>query len=132
MRTRRVLDGLGPWVDGLESHYPGEINHDSAEAIRLAMGTVDLYAIPFGTFDDDNMVGASYFMQTLAIARTLQDVSYGAQGERMGFDLYPYTENQIEAVKRSIVQWEFIDELARQLDRDALDAADSRADAVAA
>ena len=50
----------------------------------------------------------------------------------MGFDLYPYTENQIAAVKRSIVQWEFIDELARQLDRDALDAADSRADAVAA
>ena len=86
----------------------------------------------WGTFDDDYMVGASYFMQTLAIARTLQDVGYGAQGERMGFDLYPYTENQIDAVKRSIIQWEFIDELARRLDRDALDAAESRADAVAA
>ena len=51
-RTRRVVDGLGPWVDGLEYHYPGEINDDSAEAIRRAMGPVDLYAIPLGTFAD--------------------------------------------------------------------------------
>lgn len=86
----------------------------------------------WGTFDDDNMVGTNLFMQTLALARTLQDVNYGARGERLGFDLYPYTEDQVAAVKQSILNWEFIDGLARKLDRNALADAEAMADAVAA
>jgi len=84
----------------------------------------------WGTFDDDNMVGASFFMQTLELAMTLQDVEYGSKGERVGFDLYPYTEDQVAAVRRSALQWEFIDDLARKVDRNALNEARAHADAV--
>ena len=84
----------------------------------------------WGTFDDDNMVGASFFMQTLELAMTLQDVGYGSKSERVGFDLYPYTEDQVAAVRRSALQWEFIDDLARKIDRNALARARANADAV--
>ncbi len=84
----------------------------------------------WGTFDDDNMVGASFFMQTLELAMTLQDVGYGSRGARVGFDLYPYTEDQVVAVRRSALQWEFIDDLAYKIDRAALQQARANADAV--
>jgi xylose isomerase len=84
----------------------------------------------WGSFDDDNMVGASFFMQTLELAMVLQDVGYGKDGERVGFDLYPYTEDQVQAVRRSALHWEFIWDLARKIDRQALKQAQSKADAV--
>ena len=43
----------------------------------------------WGTFDDDNMVGATAFMETLELALELRRANYGANGERLGFDLYP-------------------------------------------
>jgi xylose isomerase len=70
-------------------------------------------------------------MQTLELAQTLQDVGYGEEGEIMGFDLYPYTEDQVAAVRRAILQWEFIWDLARKIDRSALGEARDRADALA-
>ena len=85
----------------------------------------------WGAFDDDNVVGTNFFMQTLELAQTLQDVGYGQEGERVGFDLYPYTEDQVGAVRRAIVQWEFIWDLARKMDRGALGEARDRADALA-
>ena len=85
----------------------------------------------WGTFDDDNVVGTSFFVQTLELAQTLQDVGYGEDGELIGFDLYPYTENQVGAVRRAILHWEFIWDLALKMDRDALREAKSRADALA-
>ena len=85
----------------------------------------------WGTFDDDNVVGTNFFMQTLELAQTLQDVGYGAEGERVGFDLYPYTEDQVAAVRRAILQWEFIWDLAKGIDRDALREARANADALA-
>jgi xylose isomerase len=86
----------------------------------------------WGQFDDDNMVGASFFMQTLALAKTLQEVGYGSHGERIGYDLFPYTEDQVAAVRQSIIQWEFIDHLARKIDSTALQQAQGRRDAVGA
>src|SRR5919199_768941 len=85
----------------------------------------------WGTFDDDNVVGTNFFMQTLELAQTLQDIGYGEEGERVGFDLYPYTEDQVVAVRRAILQWEFIWDLARKIDRGALGEARGRADALA-
>jgi xylose isomerase len=85
----------------------------------------------WGTFDDDNVVGTNFFMQTLELAQTLQDIGYGEQGERIGFDLYPYTEDQVGAVRRAILQWEFIWEVAHKIDREALREAKVRADALA-
>jgi xylose isomerase len=57
----------------------------------------------WGTFDDDNMVGATAFMETLELAIELRRVGYGDNGERLGLDLYPYTEDAVGAVKRSVI-----------------------------
>ena len=86
----------------------------------------------WGTFDDDNMVGATAFMETLELALELRRVGYGDHGERLGYDLYPYTEDAVGAVKRSVLQWRFIDGVAARIDDTALRAAQERKDAVAA
>jgi xylose isomerase len=86
----------------------------------------------WGTFDDDNMVGTTAFMETLELALELRRAGYGDNGERLGFDLYPYTEDAVAAVKRSVLQWNFIDGVASRIDETALRAAQQRKDAVAA
>jgi xylose isomerase len=86
----------------------------------------------WGTFDDDNMVGATAFMETLELAVELRRSGYGGDGRRLGFDLYPYTEDAVEAVRRSVLQWRFIDSIAAKIDDGALRDAQSRKDAVRA
>jgi xylose isomerase len=86
----------------------------------------------WGTFDDDNMVGATAFMETLELAIELRRAEYGANGERLGFDLYPYTEDAVGAVKRSVLQWRFIDGVAARVDGPALREAQQAKDAVRA
>jgi xylose isomerase len=86
----------------------------------------------WGTFDDDNMVGATAFMETVELALELRRANYGSGGERLGFDLYPYTEDQVAAVKRSVLQWRFIDSVAARIDDDKLRDVQTRKDAVAA
>jgi len=86
----------------------------------------------WGTFDDDNMVGATAFMETLELALELRRAGYGENGERLGFDLYPYTEDAVGAVKRSVLQWRFIDGVASKIDETGLRRAQLAKDAVAA
>ena len=86
----------------------------------------------WGTFDDDNMVGTTAFMETLELALELRRCGYGGHGERLGFDLYPYTEDQVGAVRRSVRQWQFIDSVAGRIDDAALREAQQRKDAVRA
>ena len=86
----------------------------------------------WGTFDDDNMVGATRFMETLELAVELRRCRYGEAGERLGFDLYPYTEDAVAAVRRSVLQWRFIDSVAARIDDAALREAQLRKDAVRA
>ena len=86
----------------------------------------------WGITDDDNMVGATAFMETLELALELRRVGYGSGGERLGFDLYPYTEDAVAAVKRSVLQWRFIDSVATRIDEAALREAQLRKDAVRA
>jgi xylose isomerase len=86
----------------------------------------------WGTFDDDNMVGATAFMETLELALELRRANYGVNGERLGFDLYPYTEDAVAAVRRSVLQWDFIWEVSGRIDDVALREAQSHKDAVAA
>ena len=86
----------------------------------------------WGTFDDDNMVGATAFMETLELAVELRRAGYGERGERLGFDLYPYTEDAVAAVRRSVEQWRFIWDVAGRIDDAALREAQSRKDAVRA
>jgi len=86
----------------------------------------------WGTFDDDNMVGATAFMETLELAIELRRAGYGNAGERLGFDLYPYTEDAVAAVRRSVLQWRFIDGVAARIDGAALREAQAAKDAVRA
>jgi xylose isomerase len=86
----------------------------------------------WGTFDDDNMVGATAFMETLELALELRRADYGSNGERLGFDLYPYTEDAVGAVKRSVLQWNFIDGVAAKIDEPELRKAQQEKDAVRA
>ncbi len=88
----------------------------------------------WGTFDDDNMVGATAFMETVELALELRRAGYGRNGDerRLGFDLYPYTEDQVGAVRRSVLQWRFIDETAGKIDAGALEEAQDRKDAIRA
>jgi xylose isomerase len=86
----------------------------------------------WGTFDDDNMVGATAFMETLELAVELGRAGYGEHGERLGFDLYPYTEDAVGAVRRSVLQWRFIWDVARRIDDEELRRAQQGKDAVRA
>jgi xylose isomerase len=86
----------------------------------------------WGTFDDDNMVGATAFMETLELALELRRADYGARGERLGFDLYPYTEEAVDVVRRSVLQWRFIDGAAARIDDAALREAQQAKDAIRA
>jgi xylose isomerase len=88
----------------------------------------------WGTFDDDNMVGTTAFMETLELALELRRAGYGRDGDerRLGYDLYPYTEDQVAAVKRSVLQWKFIDTVAGRIDDAALREAQHDKDAVRA
>ena len=86
----------------------------------------------WGTFDDDNMVGTIRFMETIELAVELRRAGYGQNGERLGFDLYPYTEDAAGAVKRSVLQWNFIDGIASRIDDAELQAAQQQKDAVRA
>ncbi len=83
----------------------------------------------WGTFDDDNMVGATAFMETLELALELRRAAYDGW---LGLDLYPYTEDQVAAVKRSVEQWRFIDGVAARIDEPALREAQAKKDAVRA
>jgi len=98
-------------------HKEGKLGHQHANS-------------GWGQFDDDNMVGSLRFMETLELAQTLQDLGYGNEGERIGFDLFPYCENQVAAVKQSILQWRFIWSLAEKIDRKELAVAKKERNAV--
>ena len=86
----------------------------------------------WGTFDDDNMVGATAFMEPLELAVELRRIGYGENGERLGLDLYPYTEDAVGAVRRSVLQWRFIDGVAAKIDEAELRKAQQSKDAVRA
>jgi xylose isomerase len=87
----------------------------------------------WGTFDDDNIVGATAFMETLELALEFRRSGYGtSDSRRLGFDLYPYTEDAVQAVKRSVLHWRFIETVAARIDDTALREAQAHKDAVRA
>jgi xylose isomerase len=86
----------------------------------------------WGDFDDDNMVGATFFLETIELALELRRAGYWEQGGRLGFDLFPYTEDAVAAVRRSVLQWRFLDSIAEKIDTPALREAQQAKDAVAA
>ena len=53
-RTRRVAEGLSDLLDGLEYHYPGEVNEDNFEEVLAVLGDhgMDLPVIAAGLHTD--------------------------------------------------------------------------------
>ena len=74
----------------------------------------------WGTFDDDNMVGATASWRRSSSRSSCAARTTATNGERLGFDLYPYTEDAVAAVRRSVLQWRFIDDVAARIDEAAL------------
>ena len=86
----------------------------------------------WGTFDDDNMVGTTASWRRSSSRSSCGAPATARPGERLGFDLYPYTEDAVAAVARSVLHWRFIDSVAARIDDAALREAQSRKDAVRA
>jgi xylose isomerase len=82
-----------------------------------------------GTFEGNEIVGTAAFMETLELALELRRWNYGSGGERIGFDLYAGAENQLAAVRRSVLQWRYIDSVAAKVDDAALRVAQQNNDA---
>jgi xylose isomerase len=86
----------------------------------------------WGYLDDKTMVGSLKFMETLEVAVQLRESSYASSGGRLGIDIYPYTEEGVAAVRRSVEQWRAIERIAARVDLAALAAARAAHDAVLA
>ena len=87
----------------------------------------------WGTFDDDNMVGATAFMETLELALEFRRCGYGIGGERLGVRSVSVHRGSGRArCRRSVLQWRFIDSVAARIDDAALREAQQAKDAVRA
>ncbi len=86
----------------------------------------------WGDFDDDNMVGATDFLETVELAIELRRAGYGeaAAGWASTSTRTPRTRSR--PCKRSVMHWRFIDSVAAKIDGPALREAQSRKDAVRA
>ena len=84
----------------------------------------------WGTFDDDNMVGATAFMETLELALELSRAGYGGRRTARVRSLSVHGGRR-GAVQRILLQWRFIDAVAARIDDTALREAQQRKDAVA-
>ena len=53
-KTRRVAEGLSDLLDGLEYHYPGEVNEENVGEILSALGDygMDLPVVAAGLHND--------------------------------------------------------------------------------
>jgi xylose isomerase len=74
----------------------------------------------WGYLDDKTMVGSLKFIETLEAAVWLRESSYARSGGRLGIDIYPYTEDGVAAVRRSVEQWRAIERIAARVDLAAL------------
>src|SRR6266404_1642206 len=137
----RFLDGMGEAAQHAKDRgVTLFLEHKNSEpAMKILMRNIGMTLHVIHTlrrqgFDNVqvNMVWATAFMETLELAVELRRAGYGEKGERLGFDLYPYTEDAIAAVRRSVLQWRFIDSVASRIDDAALREAQSRKDAVRA
>lgn len=105
---------------------------ESAALLEAAGALGHLHASSgWGTFDDKTIVGSLNFMEILELAYYLRcKSSYAQSGGRLGFDLYPYTEDPLSAVRRSVEQWRAIEAIAARLDEAELAQAAAKRDAV--
>ena len=74
----------------------------------------------WGTFDDDNMVGATAFMETLELALELRRAATARTASGSASTSIRTPRTRSGAVKRSVLQWRFIDSVAAQIDDAAL------------
>jgi xylose isomerase len=71
-------------------------------------------------------------METLELTSELKQAGHGEQGERLGFDLYPYTDDQNAAVQRYVRNWTSVGQVAERISERDLRTAQQEKDAAAA
>ena len=68
-RTKRVVDGLADVLDGLEYHYPGEINEETENAIKVALRPMDIYCLAAGLHTDPTYTLGAFINPDAALRR---------------------------------------------------------------
>jgi xylose isomerase len=121
----RLLDGIAQTAERLAEH--GRLlflEHKNSEpAMKIHMRNIGMTLFVISKLRERGIANVKVNMDWQHLIMN---------GERLGFDLYPYTEDQVAAVKRSVLQWRFIDSVAARIDEPALRKAQSRRDAVRA
>ena len=74
----------------------------------------------WGTFDDDNMVGATAFMETLELAVELRRAGYGDERRAARLRPLPVHRGRGRGGAAIVLQWRFIDAVAARIDDAAL------------
>ncbi|GAA3385323.1 sugar phosphate isomerase/epimerase family protein [Cryptosporangium minutisporangium] len=124
------LPNVGILLDFGHSLYGGE---SPADAARLAISRGRLFAIDvndnFRGWDDDMVVGSVHLTETFEFFWTLRDCGWDGVWQ---LDQFPFREDQVEAARDGIEVMRAIHRALDLVDRDALRAAQSAQDALAA
>jgi xylose isomerase len=123
-------DNVGILLDFGHSLYGGET---PAEAARLAISRGRLFAIDvndnFRGWDDDMVVGSVHLTETFEFFYALRDAEWDGVWQ---LDQFPFRENSVEAARAGVRMMKGFHEALKRLDRDALQAAQAKQDALAA
>ena len=127
-------------LDTVSVHLAGQTVNMTGESIAESAALLEAEGMlghqhassGWGYLDDKTMVGSLRFMETLELAVEMRQSSYPESGGRLGFDIYPYTEEGVSAVRRSVEQWRAIERIAARVDLSALGEAREAHDAVRA
>jgi xylose isomerase len=124
------LPNVGILLDFGHSLYGGE---SPADAARLAISRGRLFAIDvndnFRGWDDDMVVGSVHLTETFEFFYTLRDCGWEGVWQ---LDQFPFREDQVEAARDGIEVMRAIHRALDLIDRDAIRAAQSAQDALAA
>ena len=123
-------DNVGILLDFGHSLYGGET---PAEAARLAISRGRLFAIDvndnFRGWDDDMVVGSVHLTETFEFFYALRDAGWDGVWQ---LDQFPFRESSVEAARAGVRMMKGFHEALKRLDRDALQAAQAKQDALAA
>ena len=123
-------DNVGILLDFGHSLYGCET---PAEAARLAISRGRLFAIDvndnFRGWDDDMVVGSVHLTETFEFFYALRDAGWDGVWQ---LDQFPFRENSVEAARAGVRMMKGFHEALKRLDREALQAAQAKQDALAA
>ncbi len=125
-KVQRAVGGLGDLIDGYEFHYPQELSDANLAEVREALAGHDVYCVATGLhldplFGKGGLVSPDPEVREEARRRTRAAADFAG---RIGAE--------VAAVRRSVLQWRFIDQTASRIDQTALREAQAHKDAIRA